>query len=89
MMAKSKHKTKRKDQTMSVTQEQLKVGLATMLAVSESIREAGSIPEGHLYAVLIDRMDINAFNSLVRALVRTGLVKSENHLLTWTGPTIA
>lgn len=57
-----------------------------VLVVSEAIREAGEIPEGELYALLMGKMDIHGFQSLVRLLTRTGLVRSENHLLTWIGP---
>ncbi len=41
------------------TKRELSAALALTLAVSEAIREAGSIPSGTLYAMLCDRVTID------------------------------
>ena len=70
------------------TKEQLKAGLDAVFAVSEAIREAGEIPEGTLYAVLCGKMDMAAFERLVKILTGSGLVEKRAHLLRWVGPTL-
>jgi hypothetical protein len=60
--------------------------LAVAKAVAEAIRELGSVPAGHLYAVLMARMSLETFEKIVGALVGAGLVRRDgSHLLTWTG----
>lgn len=54
--------------------------------IGQAIREAGSVPAGNLYAVLQDRVSLDTFESLLRLLVREGLVRRDaSHLLTWIG----
>lgn len=72
--------------TNTVTREQLAAGMQLVRAVAEAVRECGRAPEGTLYAALMGRMDLQAFNSMVAMLVRTGLVRKEGHELIWSGP---
>ena len=60
--------------------------IAVARAIGEAIRDGGPIPSGHLYAMLQDRISLNAFQTVVSILVEGGLIKSEHHLLTWIGP---
>jgi hypothetical protein len=61
----------------------LKIGLA----VAESIRELGEVPSGHLYAPLMGRLSLSAYESIIGVLKNAHLVaESPAHLLTWTGP---
>lgn len=55
-------------------------------AVSEAIRDLGSVPSGHLYARLISYMQLPTYNALIDSLKRQGLVSEKAHLLTWVGP---
>lgn len=71
---------------METTQQQLKAGLGIIVAVTETIREAGEVPEGVLYATLMDRMDLAAFEKMVAIVVGSGLVTKQSHLLRWVGP---
>ena len=45
---------------MTTTADQLKAGLAALQALAEAIRELKQIPSGHLYARVMNYMDINA-----------------------------
>jgi hypothetical protein len=57
-------------------------------AVADSIRDAGPIPAGHLYAALMGVMSLDLFEQVVGGLVNGGLVRRDrSHLLTWAGPT--
>lgn len=70
------------------TAAQVKAAFAITLAVSEAIREAGSIPAGTLYALLCSKVDLQGFEAMVRNLKNAELVSESGHMLTWTGPKI-
>jgi len=55
--------------------------------VAEALRELGSVPSGHLYARVMNFLNLDAYTRVIDSLKRTGLVTEKNHLLTWTGPT--
>lgn len=68
------------------TPAQIKAALGMTVAVAETIRELGSVPSGHLYARLMDKVDLAAFEAMIRSLVNAGLVKDQSDMLTWIGP---
>lgn len=69
-----------------MTTPQLQAGLRAAVAVGQAIKELGSVPEGTLYAQLMGHMDLQAFESLVRLLVSTGVVEQDvNHVLRYVG----
>lgn len=70
----------------NVTAEQVTAAISVAATVGELIRERGSIPNGELYALLMGKMDLSTYNSLIGILKETGLVKEENHLLIWDMP---
>ncbi len=59
-----------------------------ILAVAETIREARTVPSGHLYAMLMDRLTIDGYRSIIATLKGAGLVSESSNLLTWIGPEI-
>lgn len=69
---------------MSMTAQE-KAALGIVLAIGETIKELGSVPNGHLYAQLMGKMSLDTYNKVIALLVKTGAVKNENHLLTWVG----
>ncbi len=77
------------DGVVSPTKDQLKSGLLMVAAVAESIREAGEIPSGTLYAMLIDRVDITGYESIIRVLKNADLIEEKGNLLRWIGPEIS
>jgi hypothetical protein len=54
--------------------------------IAYTIRELGSIPSGHLYALLMGDMSLDTYNGLIDLLKRTHMVAEKNHMLTWIGP---
>ena len=74
--------------TTEPTQKQKEYGVKLIMAVTEAIREAKRIPSGHLYAMLMGKMNIDTYNQLITIIKRTGLVKEEYHELIWVGPKI-
>lgn len=71
---------------MPVTKEQASAAIM-VYAIAEAIREAGprGIPSGHLYAMLMSRLSLREHEVIIELLIRSELVKEENHLLTWIG----
>lgn len=68
--------------------KQAKAAVLAASAIAEVIRDLGSVPSGHLYAQISDKMGLEYYEGIIAMLVRTGLVKKDgSHLLTWTGPT--
>jgi hypothetical protein len=70
------------------TREDMRAGLQIMMAVAETIREAGEVPSGVLYAGLIGRIDIHGYTKLIGILKNSGLVEEQAHLLRWIGPAL-
>ena len=64
---------------------ELTAALKIMQAAVEAIRDAGSIPSGHLYAIMMGTLSLPAYESMIRQILRTGLVRQTGDLLTWIG----
>lgn len=61
--------------------------LDLLRAVCEAVREAGEIPAGSLYVVLMTQgCTLAQFNGLVDILTGSGLVSKHGDLLRWVGP---
>ncbi len=60
-----------------------------LTAVSEAIREAGRIPSGTLYAVLMGKVNIAGYEKMIGILKGAGLVEERSHELIWIGPRLA
>lgn len=69
-----------------VTDEQLMAGFNLVMLVADTIRQAGEIPSGHLYATVMGTLPLEAYNTVIEKLKKTGLVTEKNHLLKWVGP---
>jgi hypothetical protein len=70
---------------MNVTKEQVASALDTMRAVIETIRDAGRVPSGTVYAALMNRMDLAAYDKMIALILGTGLVRRDGHELVWVG----
>lgn len=66
--------------------DNLKAGFEIIRTFADSIRELKQVPSGVLYSMVMDKVDLAAYNRVIDILKRTGLVKEENHVLIWTGP---
>lgn len=67
---------------------QIKAAFNAAVAIAEAIRELKQVPSGHLYATVMNTLDLTAFRAVIRTLVNAGLVSEKNDLLTWVGPKI-
>lgn len=73
---------------MSATAEQIRAVLDVMIAMTDTIRVAGRVPSGELYAQVMGHMDIHTYNAIVARIKGTGLVIEKSHELIWVGPTV-
>ena len=63
--------------------------IKALVAVSETVREAGQVPSGVLYAGLVGVVDLPTYEWVLGKLIGAGLIKVEsNHLIRWVGPVI-
>ena len=70
-----------------VTRDQLKAALEMLFLMAEAVREAGTIPSGVLYSLVMHKTDLPGYERAVDRLVGAGLVVREaNHVLKWVGP---
>lgn len=72
--------------TIEITAPQVSAAFSLLAGVSEAIREAGRIPSGTLYAVLIGKIDITGYQKIIGILKNAGLVEEKSHELIWIGP---
>lgn len=65
------------------TDKQLAAIRFVAVAILEAITAAGArgIPSGHLYAMLINRMNLDSYNKFIDALVKHGKITNHGHLL--------
>ncbi len=66
-----------------MTTANLNAAFKVALAVTEAIRELGSVPKGHLYANMMSHLSLEQFDSLIRLLVNQKLISEQNDRLTW------
>jgi hypothetical protein len=64
-------------------QEQRIVALAEILG--EAIQGLGRVPNGHLYARVMGKIDLGDYNEAIKVLKDAGLVKEAIHVLKWIG----
>lgn len=72
---------------MTVTREQIGAYLSLVRAVADSIKEAGSIPAGTVYAACMTTgMSLEHFEKILGMLTDGGLVKrDQSGMLHWVG----
>jgi hypothetical protein len=59
--------------------------LATATVLLDAIKELGSVPNGYLYANVSAYMNLREYDRIIAALKDNGLIKEENHVLTYIG----
>ena len=69
-----------------VTKEQVGAVVDVIRALADTIRELGSVPNGHLYAQVMEVLDLPTYERAIAMLKRAGLVAESGHLLTWACP---
>jgi hypothetical protein len=75
---------------MTPTTQELQAGLTMLHSVAETIREAGELPSGTIYATLTGRVTLEGYEKMLCILRGAGLIAvDDSHLVRWVGPTLA
>ncbi len=68
------------------TTEQINAYMAIVEALSEAIEGLGEVPSGHLYAVVMGKINLDTYERIIDLLVSVGCVtRKPGHVLKWTG----
>ena len=70
---------------MTATKEEIKIALEILKAVAEAIKALGSIPSGHLYARVMNKLTLTQYNLVIDQLKKTGVIEEKSHMLIWIG----
>lgn len=68
---------------MTTTQKAVNAYIAIAGLMLEAIQEAGvdGIPSGHLYAIVMQYMNLDQYNMIINSLVKAGKITNKGHLL--------
>ena len=66
-------------------EKKVSAALAVTMAVAETIRALGQVPNGHLYVQLMDKLDFETYTAIIQTIKSAGLIDEKNHLLIWKG----
>lgn len=64
---------------------QLVAYIETCRVIGQMIKAKGTVPSGVLYADVMGNLSLPNYQAIIVALEVAGVVKSENHVLTWIG----
>lgn len=70
------------------TAEEVKTFFGIVGAVTKAIRDAKELPSGHLYAICMSKMDLQAYERMISLIVGSGLVQKRGDILRWVGPEV-
>ena len=76
------------EKSFDFQRSQVRAALNVVQAVADAIKELKQVPSCVLYAQLMSHMDLGAYQKVIALLKDAGLVKEENHMLTWVCSTI-
>jgi hypothetical protein len=64
------------------------MNVQVIAAVAEAIRDLKEVPNGHLYARVMQYLTLDQYNQILGTLKSAGLIEEANHVLKWTGPAL-
>lgn len=64
-----------------------KAALELIVLFAKIVKEAGEIPSGHLYAMVMDKLTLEQYQVIISKLKGADLVVQKNHLLVWSRST--
>lgn len=77
---------KTQNSPIAIETEKIKATYSVVKAIGDTIKEAGAIPAGHLYAILSQFGCTQIqFDNLIDSFKNSGKVKEMNNLLYWVG----
>ena len=67
------------------TEQEIGSAIKLIKVVADTVKVAGQIPSGHLYAAMMHKIDLSTYNRVIDLVKRSGLVEEKSHLLKWIG----
>ena len=71
---------------MTTTKAQVQAAVGQVLAIAEAIRDLKRVPNGEFYVQVMNYLSLEEYNAIIALLKKHGVVKEENHVLTYIGP---
>jgi hypothetical protein len=56
-----------------------------LTSIAETIRHLKQVPSSRLYAAVIDELSLEQYEQVIGVLKGAGLIRIENHLISWVG----
>lgn len=69
----------------TLTKAQIHAALSVLRALADIIRELKQVPNGHLYARVMEHLTLQEYTAFIEKLKSSKLIKEENHVLIWIG----
>lgn len=70
-----------------MTKAEIEAGINAVMAVGNALKELREVPEGTLYAVVMQYISLEQLRKILDMLIRANLViRTPAHLLRWVGP---
>jgi hypothetical protein len=66
-----------------LSKQEITAALQKIKLIADAVKEAGSIPSGHLYAAVMSAFTLDEYQKIVGLLKKTDLVSEAANVLTW------
>lgn len=76
-------KGKRMTMATKPTRAQLSAYLDGIKALADMVKVKGSIPSGHLYAMVMGHIDLSCYENMIGVLIRADVIRKTGDVLTW------
>lgn len=71
-------------ETTTKTKQELDAIINLVKLIGDTIEQAGSIPSGHLYAILLEfGCSLQVYDQLIQAFKDTRKIREENNVIYW------
>lgn len=85
-MFESNHRGIETDMNMrELSKQEITAALQKIKLIADAVKDAGSIPSGHLYAVVMSAISLSEYEKIIGLLKRSELISETANVLTWRG----
>lgn len=68
---------------MEITKEKVRVYIEVVKATADAIKELKEVPNGELYARLMEYVTFDQYCAIILTLKNSGVIRETNNLLIW------
>ena len=66
-----------------ITPAELKAGINTIKVMADAVKELGHVPSGHLYAMVMGKLSLEAYERILGILTNAGLIEVKGNEIFW------